>query len=153
MGRGHCANQNNGGRATSPCQSGGPHFEFATPHHINQTDTAGGFTEEKRCDRAHKTTCTSGDPSMVRNTGQVTFRWRDSADGNRQKLMTINAVEFIRSVPARLMPHPPNLSVACARSAFLYSGTLLRRSTPDQARGIIDTYLDAGVRHRLTGLY
>jgi hypothetical protein len=28
--------------------------------------------------------------------GEVTFRWRDSADGNRQKLMTINAVEFIR---------------------------------------------------------
>jgi Putative transposase/Transposase zinc-binding domain len=27
---------------------------------------------------------------------QVTFRWRDSADGNQQKLMTLDAVEFIR---------------------------------------------------------
>jgi len=26
--------------------------------------------------------------------GQVTFRWRDSANGNQQKLMTLDAVEF-----------------------------------------------------------
>ena len=28
--------------------------------------------------------------------GQVTFRWRDSAHGNKQKVMTLDAVEFMR---------------------------------------------------------
>lgn len=36
--------------------------------------------------------------------GQVTFRWRDSADGNRQKLMTIDAVEFIRRFLLHVLP-------------------------------------------------
>lgn len=36
--------------------------------------------------------------------GQVTFRWRDSADGNTQKLMTIEAVEFIRRFLLHILP-------------------------------------------------
>jgi hypothetical protein len=36
--------------------------------------------------------------------GEVTFRWRDSADGNRQKLMTITAVEFIRRFLLHVLP-------------------------------------------------
>jgi hypothetical protein len=36
--------------------------------------------------------------------GQVTFQWRDSADGNRQKLMTIDAVEFIRRFLLHVLP-------------------------------------------------
>jgi hypothetical protein len=28
--------------------------------------------------------------------GQVTFRWRDSAHGNKQKVMTLDAAEFMR---------------------------------------------------------
>ena len=36
--------------------------------------------------------------------GQVTFRWRDSADGNRRKLMTIDAVEFIRRFLLHVLP-------------------------------------------------
>jgi hypothetical protein len=36
--------------------------------------------------------------------GQVTFRWRDSADGNRQKLMTVDAVEFIRRFLLHVLP-------------------------------------------------
>ena len=36
--------------------------------------------------------------------GEVTFRWRDSADGNRQKLMTIDAVEFIRRFLLHVLP-------------------------------------------------
>jgi len=35
---------------------------------------------------------------------QVTFRWRDSADGNQQKLMTIDAVEFIRRFLLHVLP-------------------------------------------------
>jgi len=36
--------------------------------------------------------------------GQVTFRWRDSAHGNAQKLMTLEAVEFIRRYLLHILP-------------------------------------------------
>jgi hypothetical protein len=35
---------------------------------------------------------------------QVTFRWRDSADSNRQKLMTLDAVDFIRRFLLHVLP-------------------------------------------------
>jgi hypothetical protein len=37
--------------------------------------------------------------------GQVTFRWRDSADQNTQKTMTLNAVEFIRRFLLHVLPN------------------------------------------------
>jgi hypothetical protein len=36
--------------------------------------------------------------------GQVTFRWRDSADHNTQKLLTMEAVEFIRRFLLHVLP-------------------------------------------------
>ena len=36
--------------------------------------------------------------------GQVTFRWRDSARGNQQKTMTLEAVEFIRRFLLHVLP-------------------------------------------------
>jgi hypothetical protein len=36
--------------------------------------------------------------------GQVTFRWRDSAHGNKQKVMTLDAVEFIRRFLLHVLP-------------------------------------------------
>ena len=36
--------------------------------------------------------------------GKVTFRWRDSAHGNQQKLMTLDAVEFIRRYLLHILP-------------------------------------------------
>lgn len=36
--------------------------------------------------------------------GHVTFRWRDSADGNQQKRMTLDAVEFIRRFLIHVLP-------------------------------------------------
>src|SRR5215470_15566248 len=36
--------------------------------------------------------------------GQVTFRWRDSADGNKQKLMTLSLDEFLRRFLLHLLP-------------------------------------------------
>jgi hypothetical protein len=36
--------------------------------------------------------------------GQVTFRWRDSADHNTQKTMTLDAVEFIRRFLLHVLP-------------------------------------------------
>jgi len=36
--------------------------------------------------------------------GQVTFRWRDSANGNQQKQMTLDAVEFIRRFLLHVLP-------------------------------------------------
>ena len=36
--------------------------------------------------------------------GQVTFRWRDSAHGNQQKLMTLALDEFLRRFLLHLLP-------------------------------------------------
>jgi len=36
--------------------------------------------------------------------GQVTFRWRDSAHGNKQKVMTLDAVEFMRRFLLHVLP-------------------------------------------------
>jgi hypothetical protein len=36
--------------------------------------------------------------------GHVTFRWRDSADGNKQKLITIDSTEFIRRFLLHILP-------------------------------------------------
>jgi hypothetical protein len=38
------------------------------------------------------------------NDGQVTFRWRDSADSNEQKLMTLSLDEFLRRFLLHLLP-------------------------------------------------
>ena len=51
----------------------------------------------------HRVAIANGRLISLQN-GQVTFRWRDSADGNRQKLMTINAVEFIRRFLLHVLP-------------------------------------------------
>jgi Putative transposase len=36
--------------------------------------------------------------------GQVPFRWRDSAPGNRQKAMTLPALEFMRRFLLHVLP-------------------------------------------------
>jgi hypothetical protein len=36
--------------------------------------------------------------------GQVTFRWRDSAHGNKRKVMTLDAVEFMRRFLLHVLP-------------------------------------------------
>ena len=36
--------------------------------------------------------------------GQVTFRWRDSARGNKQKVMTLPALEFMRRFLLHVLP-------------------------------------------------
>jgi hypothetical protein len=41
---------------------------------------------------------------MEMRDGQVLFRWRDSADGNQQKLMTLDAVEFMRRFLLHVLP-------------------------------------------------
>ena len=38
------------------------------------------------------------------NDGQVTFRWRDYSDGNKQKIMTLTAEEFIRRFLMHILP-------------------------------------------------
>jgi hypothetical protein len=51
----------------------------------------------------HRVAISNGRLISLQN-GHVTFRWRDSADGNRQKLMTIDAVEFIRRFLLHVLP-------------------------------------------------
>jgi hypothetical protein len=64
---------------------------------------------------------------------QVTFRWRDSVDGNKQKVMTIGAVEFIRRFLLHVLPpgfvkirHFGFLANGCRRDALILSRTLLQ---------------------------
>ncbi|HEX4165684.1 MAG TPA: IS91 family transposase [Bryobacteraceae bacterium] len=68
--------------------------------------------------------------------GQVTFRWRDSADHNTQKLMTIDAVEFIRRFLLHVLPpgfvkirHFGFLANGCRAKGLELSRKLLQAST------------------------
>jgi hypothetical protein len=65
--------------------------------------------------------------------GQVTFRWRDSADHNTQKLMTIEAVEFIRRFLLHVLPpgfvkirHFGFLANGCRGAGLKLARSLLR---------------------------
>jgi hypothetical protein len=65
--------------------------------------------------------------------GQVTFRWRDSADHNTQKVMTIEAVEFIRRFLLHVLPpgfvkirHFGFLANGCRGVGLKLSRSLLR---------------------------
>lgn len=67
--------------------------------------------------------------------GQVTFRWRDSADHNTQKVMTIDAVEFMRRFLLHVLPpgfvkirHFGFLANGCRAQALKLCRTLLRVS-------------------------
>jgi hypothetical protein len=51
----------------------------------------------------HRVAIANGRLVEIQN-GQVTFRWRDSADGNQQKSMTLAAVDFIRRYLLHILP-------------------------------------------------
>jgi hypothetical protein len=51
----------------------------------------------------HRVAISNGRLIQMRD-GQVTFRWRDSADHNTQKSMTLEAVEFIRRFLLHVLP-------------------------------------------------
>ena len=51
----------------------------------------------------HRVAISNGRILRLEN-GQVTFRWRDSAHGNKQKVMTLEAVEFIRRFLLHVLP-------------------------------------------------
>jgi Putative transposase/Transposase zinc-binding domain len=42
---------------------------------------------------------------LTLQNGEVSFRWRDYADGDRQKIMTVKAQEFIRRFLLHVLPH------------------------------------------------
>jgi hypothetical protein len=56
--------------------------------------------------------------------GRVTFRWRDSAHGNKQKVMTLDAVEFIRRFLLHILPCG---FVKIRHYGFLANGVRARR--------------------------
>ena len=41
---------------------------------------------------------------MLKADGKVTFKWRDYRDGSKNKLMTLNAFEFIRRFLLHILP-------------------------------------------------
>jgi hypothetical protein len=64
--------------------------------------------------------------------GKVTFRWRDSANGNQQKLMTLDAVEFIRRFLQHVLPsgfvkirHFGLMANPCRKKSLLTARALL----------------------------
>lgn len=64
--------------------------------------------------------------------GKVTFRWRDSANGNQQKLLTLDAVEFIRRFLQHVLPsgfvkirHFGFMANPCRKKSLLAARTLL----------------------------
>ena len=59
---------------------------------------------------------------MEMQEGQVTFRWRDSADHNTQKPMTVEAVEFIRRFLLHVLP------------AGINGGAIIDHRTPRKRR-------------------
>jgi site-specific recombinase XerD len=71
--------------------------------------------------------------------GQVVFRWRDSANHNTQKVMTMDAIEFIRRFLLHVLPpgfvkirHFGFLANGCRAKALKLSRTLLHASAqPD----------------------
>jgi hypothetical protein len=76
--------------------------------------------------------------------GQVSFRWRDYADGNRSKIMTLDAVEFLRRFLLHVLPdgfvriryfgflgnHNRNKNIEAARKLIGCSGELRFRKRP-----------------------
>lgn len=51
----------------------------------------------------HRVAIANGRLIQMRDS-EVTFRWRDSADGNQQKVMTLDAIEFIRRYLLHVLP-------------------------------------------------
>ncbi len=43
-------------------------------------------------------------PRPLSKMGTVTFRWRDSRNGNAQKTLTVDAIEFIRRFLMHVLP-------------------------------------------------
>ncbi len=71
--------------------------------------------------------------------GLVSFRWRDSADGNKQKVMTLEAVEFIRRFLQHALPvgfvkirHFGFLANPCRKKALLIARMLLSSGPPPE---------------------
>jgi hypothetical protein len=71
--------------------------------------------------------------------GKVSFRWRDSANGNEQKVMTLDAIEFIRRFLQHALPpgfvkirHFGFLANPCRRKALLLARTLLLSAVPPE---------------------
>jgi hypothetical protein len=69
--------------------------------------------------------------------GRVTFRWRDSTHGNKQKVMTLDAVEFIRRFLLHVLPcgfvkirHYGFLANSIRRAGIAICRSLLRTCQP-----------------------
>ena len=86
----------------------------------------------------HRVALSSGRRISFEN-GTVTFRWRDSANGNQQKPMTLDAVEFLRRFLQHVLPpgfvkirHFGFLANPCRKKSLLALRALLgSRAEPD----------------------
>ncbi len=87
----------------------------------------------------HRVAISNGRLIRLQN-GQVTFRWRDSSDRNRQKLLTLDAIEFMRRFLLHVLPrgfvkirHFGFLANRHRREALTLCHTLLSQSGPHSA--------------------
>jgi len=89
---------------------------------------------------------------------EVTFRWRDSADNNKIKLMTLEAFEFIRRFLLHVLPEQfvkiryyGILSHRSRKGKLLRCKTLLRVSTSEEPKeGPKESWQD--LLTRITGI-
>ena len=86
----------------------------------------------------HRVAISSGRLISCEN-GQVSFRWRDSANGNQQRVMTLDAVEFIRRFLQHALPsgfvkirHFGFLANPCRKKSLLIARTLLLSEPPPE---------------------
>jgi Putative transposase/Transposase zinc-binding domain len=87
----------------------------------------------------HRVAISNGRLIRLQN-GQVTFRWRDSSDRNRPKLLTLDAIEFMRRFLLHVLPrgfvkirHFGFLANRHRRGALTLCRTLLSPSGPPSA--------------------
>jgi hypothetical protein len=86
----------------------------------------------------HRVAISSGRLISCHN-GKVAFRWRDSANGNQQKVMTLDAVEFIRRFLQHVLPsgfvkirHFGFLANPCRKQSLLIArGLLVSKPEPE----------------------
>jgi Arc/MetJ-type ribon-helix-helix transcriptional regulator len=59
--------------------------------------------------------------------GRVTFRWRDSAHGNQTKLMTLDAVEFVRRFLLHVVFRPQSLFALRQSRMFCHTQGMVQK--------------------------
>ena len=91
------------------------------------------------------------------DNGTVTFRYKDYADGNEIKLMTLEAKEFVRRFLLHVLPkgfmkirHFGFLSNSRKKQRFIYLRSITQTPTPDQSNFTLVKIISALLKRDIT---